>query len=138
MSLTINTDNSAVYPLDTVKTRLQALPAAEVAAETKEAEGLPSGAKKQRKRGPLGALISKVKRNQMIAMLVRIIRTEGVSGVFKGFSANMLNTFSMRECSNWQPERSRETVCGSYRKLCRQTQSRLHALLRWNLARDWA
>lgn len=31
-------------------------------------------------------------------MLVRIVRTEGISGAFKGFSASMINTFSMREC----------------------------------------
>lgn len=30
-------------------------------------------------------------------MLVRIIRTEGVTGAFKGFSANMINTFSQRK-----------------------------------------
>jgi hypothetical protein len=30
-------------------------------------------------------------------MLIRIVRTEGLSGAFKGFSASMINTFSMRE-----------------------------------------
>lgn len=30
-------------------------------------------------------------------MLIRIIKSEGISGAFKGFTANMLNTFSMRE-----------------------------------------
>lgn len=30
-------------------------------------------------------------------MVVRIIRSEGISGAFKGFSASMINTFSMRE-----------------------------------------
>lgn len=34
----------------------------------------------------------------MLNMLIRIIRTEGVAGAFKGFSANMINSFSMREC----------------------------------------
>ena len=33
----------------------------------------------------------------MLDMLIRIIRTEGVSGTFKGFAANMINTFSMRK-----------------------------------------
>jgi hypothetical protein len=33
----------------------------------------------------------------MLSLLIRILRTEGVSGAFKGFSANMINTFSQRE-----------------------------------------
>ena len=33
----------------------------------------------------------------MLQMLIRIIKTEGLSGTFKGFAANMINTFSMRE-----------------------------------------
>lgn len=32
----------------------------------------------------------------MLQMLLRIIKAEGLSGVFKGFSANMINTFSQR------------------------------------------
>lgn len=32
----------------------------------------------------------------MLNMLLKIIKTEGLSGVFKGFSANMINTFSQR------------------------------------------
>ena len=32
-------------------------------------------------------------------MLIRIIRTEGISGTFKGFTANMIGTFSMRKWS---------------------------------------
>lgn len=30
------------------------------------------------------------------ALLVKILREEGVAGYFKGFGASMLNTFSMR------------------------------------------
>jgi hypothetical protein len=41
-------------------------------------------------------LLRKLKKWDMLAMLVRIIRTEGVMGAFKGFSANMINTFSQR------------------------------------------
>jgi len=44
--------------------------------------------------------VRKLKRWQMLAMLIRIVRTEGISGAFKGFSASMINTFSMREY--WQ------------------------------------
>lgn len=35
----------------------------------------------------------------MLSMLVRIIRTEGISGAFKGFGANMVNSFSQRKCT---------------------------------------
>ena len=41
--------------------------------------------------------VHKLRKWEMLAMLVRIIRTEGVMGAFKGFSANMINTFSQRE-----------------------------------------
>ena len=33
----------------------------------------------------------------MLAMLLRIIKTEGIGGTFRGFSANMINTFSQRQ-----------------------------------------
>lgn len=90
---------SVVYPLDTVKTRLQALPSSELKAET-GANQLPgSGEKRKQPKGLVGKLARSIKRNQMLAMLIRIVRTEGVTGVFKGFSASMINTFSMRECS---------------------------------------
>jgi len=32
-------------------------------------------------------------------MLLRIVKSEGFAGVFKGFSANMINTFSQRMSS---------------------------------------
>jgi hypothetical protein len=35
----------------------------------------------------------------MLQMLLRIIKSEGFAGVFKGFSANMINTFSQRMSS---------------------------------------
>lgn len=33
----------------------------------------------------------------MLSLLVRILKTEGLTGAFKGFGANMINTFSMRQ-----------------------------------------
>ncbi|RSH79820.1 ADP/ATP carrier protein [Apiotrichum porosum] len=88
--------NAVVYPLDTVKTRLQALPSSELKAET-GANQLPgSGEKRKQPKGLVGKLARSIKRNQMLAMLIRIVRTEGVTGVFKGFSASMINTFSMQ------------------------------------------
>lgn len=51
------------------------------------------------KKGGLGAALNrKLKKWQLLAMLVRIIRKEGILGAFKGFSASMINCFSMREC----------------------------------------
>lgn len=86
-----------MYPLDTVKTRLQALPPSEIKAETAENE---KDARRPVPKTPAGLVrlvVRKLKRWQMLAMLVRIVRTEGIAGAFKGFSASMINTFSMRE-----------------------------------------
>ncbi|KAI5451603.1 hypothetical protein NCC49_001587 [Naganishia albida] len=63
--------NTLVYPLDTVKTRIQA------------AHDEESGLTKQQKHG-------------VLALLLRIWHKEGLTGFFKGFSANMINTFSMQ------------------------------------------
>lgn len=38
----------------------------------------------------------------MVSLLLRIWKREGVAGFFKGFTANMINTFSMCE-STWHP-----------------------------------
>ena len=79
--------NRAVYPLDTVKTRLQALPNDERPANTvSEVRGGSVHAK----------LLRRLKRWEMLQMLLRIVKSEGFAGVFKGFSANMINTFSQR------------------------------------------
>lgn len=43
------------------------------------------------------ALANKTKKMAMLAMLIRILRTEGLAGTFRGFAASMINTFSMRE-----------------------------------------
>ncbi|KAH8117994.1 adenine nucleotide transporter [Phellopilus nigrolimitatus] len=57
--------NAIVYPLDTVKTRIQA-----TSAKGKE-------------------------RNlSVVALLLRILREDGISGFYNGFGASMLNTFS--------------------------------------------
>jgi len=59
--------NSAVYPLDTAKTVLQAT-------------------RTDKKGNPV--------RLKMISLLRRIYQEEGVTGFYKGYSASMLNTFS--------------------------------------------
>lgn len=79
-----------MYPLDTVKTRLQALPNDERPANTvSEVRGSSVHAK----------LLRRLKRWEMLQMLMRIVKSEGFAGVFKGFSANMINTFSQRMSS---------------------------------------
>ncbi|TFY64251.1 hypothetical protein EVJ58_g2737 [Rhodofomes roseus] len=59
--------NAVVYPLDVVKTRIQA------AAEGEDREKL-----------------------SVKSLLLRILKEEGIAGYFKGFTATMINTFSMQ------------------------------------------
>jgi adenine nucleotide transporter 17 len=72
-----------------VKTRLQALPpSTKSVTSSSESRGKPGSTN----------VLGRLKRWKMLEMLVRILKTEGLAGAFKGFSANMINTFSMREC----------------------------------------
>lgn len=45
----------------------------------------------------------------MVSLLLRIWKREGVAGFFKGFTANMINTFSMCELTRYPflPETTR-------------------------------
>jgi len=101
-----------VYPLDTVKTRLQALP-----SDQRQDHHTPSltdvkpPKDVQEAKGVLRALLGRLKRWEMLQMLLRIIKTEGLAGVFKGFSANMINTFSQRESLITTAESSLYAVC---------------------------
>jgi hypothetical protein len=52
------------------------------------------------------ALLRRLRKWQMLTMLIRILRTEGLTGAFKGFTANMLNTFSMRKLRLLIPRQS--------------------------------
>jgi len=61
--------NAVVYPLDTVKTRIQAAPA--------------QHGRKQRQ-------------VSILSVLMRIIKEEGIAGYYGGFFASMLNTFSQQ------------------------------------------
>jgi len=62
--------SAVVYPLDVAKTRIQALPSN---GKGKEKDNL-----------------------SMLAVLIRIYKAEGVLGLYRGFGATMLNTFSMQ------------------------------------------
>lgn len=61
---------AVVYPLDVAKTRIQALPS----------EG------KEKRKDELS----------MLSVILRIYGKEGIAGLFRGFGATMLNTFSMQ------------------------------------------
>ncbi|KAF5372772.1 hypothetical protein D9615_010126 [Tricholomella constricta] len=62
--------SAVVYPLDVAKTRIQALPS----------HGKGKGSDS----------------SSILAVLVRIYKTDGVFGLYRGFGATMLNTFSMQ------------------------------------------
>ncbi|KAK6903555.1 hypothetical protein I203_107060 [Kwoniella mangroviensis CBS 8507] len=103
--------NAAVYPLDTVKTRLQ--------AEDEELDDEGDGDSPEQDLPVLKgkddskSSRSKVKVNQqviairkyvnkklkswgMLMMLLRILKEEGISGAFHGFGASMIGTFSQQ------------------------------------------
>lgn len=80
--------NAIVYPLDTVKTRLQA----EAKSAAESAPPLPSPQIK-RENAPARLPARKMGSRQMIR---RILRENGVEGFYRGFLASMLNTFSMQ------------------------------------------
>ncbi|KAF8589435.1 adenine nucleotide transporter [Ramaria rubella] len=69
--------NAVVYPLDTVKTRIQA---ASSSAKDHKGKG----------KSPSSSQLSIVK------LLFKIMREEGIFGFYKGFGASMLNTFSQQ------------------------------------------
>lgn len=85
--------NAAIYPLDTVKTRIQA------------ADGQASEPKDEvdhvREDGEAPAPPARMRLTSdgMLTGLARIFKEEGLSGYYKGFLANMINCFSMRASS---------------------------------------
>ncbi|KZS92455.1 mitochondrial carrier [Sistotremastrum niveocremeum HHB9708] len=66
--------NAAVYPLDTVKTRIQAATTSKNGKRTDRAAA----------------------RISIVNLLLDILKEEGIAGYYKGFGASMLNTFSMQ------------------------------------------
>ncbi|WVQ69444.1 uncharacterized protein L199_007661 [Kwoniella botswanensis] len=101
--------NAAVYPLDTVKTRLQA----EDDESDDEGNGdppeqdLPLSTGKHDSKSPRNKVNQqvvairryvnkKLKSWGMLMMLLRILKDEGISGAFHGFGASMIGTFSQQ------------------------------------------
>ncbi|KAG0149018.1 hypothetical protein CROQUDRAFT_40397 [Cronartium quercuum f. sp. fusiforme G11] len=80
--------NAVVYPLDTVKTKIQ--------AESTEAgsskDSLPSP-KLKRQNAPNRLTIPRLSSRDVI---LETLRDQGISGFYRGFLASMLNTFSMQ------------------------------------------
>nr|XP_018265304.1 uncharacterized protein I303_01667 [Kwoniella dejecticola CBS 10117]OBR87462.1 hypothetical protein I303_01667 [Kwoniella dejecticola CBS 10117] len=69
--------NAAVYPLDTIKTRLQ--------AEDDDNDDDTNDTD-----------LKDIKRWDMLMMLLKILKKEGISGAFHGFGASMIGTFSQQ------------------------------------------
>ncbi|WWC68111.1 uncharacterized protein I206_102032 [Kwoniella pini CBS 10737] len=104
--------NAAVYPLDTVKTRLQAEDDEDEDDEEDDEErdnevDLPttntakrSSTSDLKKISHLSEfqryIYSRVKRWGMFMMLLKILKKEGISGAFHGFGASMIGTFSQQ------------------------------------------
>ncbi|KAL8291892.1 hypothetical protein RQP46_002150 [Phenoliferia psychrophenolica] len=81
--------NSVVYPLDTIKTRIQ------TEVESKAVEAAPGApAAIQRPNAPTRLQLKKGTGARQ--MFLRILKEQGVGGLYRGFSASMLNTFSMQ------------------------------------------
>lgn len=83
--------NATTFPLDTVKTRIQA---EEKQAKAEASEALPSPQIK-RINAP-GRLPPRKASARAVAR--RIMKEKGIEGFYRGFAASMLNTFSMQLC----------------------------------------
>lgn len=79
--------NAVIYPLDTVKTRIQA----DVGPST------PAAGKKGAGGSDKGGKVTVRKGAGMLEGVVTIAKSkEGVMGLYRGFGASMVNTFSTR------------------------------------------
>jgi len=89
--------NAVVYPLDIVKTRIQAATVGSQEDGDKKKPGV-------------------------VSLLMQILKEEGIVGYYKGFTATMINTFSMRQRggrphNSGQVDAEREEVDSSSRPL---------------------
>ncbi|WWC59634.1 uncharacterized protein I303_102193 [Kwoniella dejecticola CBS 10117] len=109
--------NAAVYPLDTIKTRLQAedddndddtndtdlkdVDLNSPHSHNQDEKDLDPGTR-DRKRQTRSIsniqkyIYAKIKRWDMLMMLLKILKKEGISGAFHGFGASMIGTFSQQ------------------------------------------
>ncbi|OXB35033.1 hypothetical protein LQV05_001062 [Cryptococcus neoformans] len=106
--------NSLVYPVDVAKTRLQAIddPLEDIESDDEPDEVFAEKTEEEQKRYVEGKARRQQKREQvvklkkllgkklqrwgMLTMLLRIVHTEGISGVFHGYGATMIGTFSQQ------------------------------------------
>lgn len=73
--------------------------------------------------------LTKQQKHGVLALLLRIWHKEGLTGFFKGFSANMINTFSMRTSSMAKRE--------SHRSSCSYCSSEFAYFFFHSWLRDW-
>ncbi|PWZ03260.1 mitochondrial carrier [Testicularia cyperi] len=79
--------NAVIYPLDTVKTRIQAGQGSAASGKAKEAVKDP--------KNPSKTLVTVPQNAGLLKGMLHIIRSkEGPKGLYKGFGASMVNTFS--------------------------------------------
>ncbi|KIR54570.1 adenine nucleotide transporter [Cryptococcus gattii Ru294] len=106
--------NSLVYPIDVVKTRLQAIddPLEDIQSDDESEDAFTEKTEEEQKRHVEGKALRQQQREQliklkkmlgkklqrwgMLTMLLRIVHTEGISGVFHGYGASMIGTFSQQ------------------------------------------
>ncbi|KNZ47666.1 uncharacterized protein VP01_623g3 [Puccinia sorghi] len=81
--------NAVVYPLDTVKTKIQA----QTGVMEPEKDTLPSP---QLKRPNAPNRLPAAHRLSAFQVILLVIKSQGIGGFYRGFLASMLNTFSMQ------------------------------------------
>ncbi|KAK4056336.1 hypothetical protein OIO90_002780 [Microbotryomycetes sp. JL221] len=84
--------NAVVYPLDTVKTRIQT----DVSSAKKEAAEAAAGSTPGLNRPGAPRQLPLARSVSARKMFFKILKQQGVSGLYRGFGASMLNTFSMQ------------------------------------------
>ncbi|TIA89900.1 hypothetical protein E3P99_01805 [Wallemia hederae] len=76
--------NGLVYPLDTVKTRIQAKDASDAEKDTDTVQH------------NLNADLALIPKDSLVTAIVKLFRDEGIAAAYGGFGASMLNTFSQQ------------------------------------------
>lgn len=79
-----------VYPLDTLKTRIQAKDASD---ETEDSE---SSDNTKYQVTDISNDLAHIPKNTLINGIIKLFKQEGIAAAYGGFGASMLNTFSQR------------------------------------------